>query len=73
MAAAARLGGRANPMSSSIGEATRWRVVLPREITHPALLRVLAEEQVSILAFEPIKADLEGAFWDLAAPARRAA
>jgi hypothetical protein len=41
-------------------------VVLPREVTHPALMRALAERGVPIFAFEPIKADLEGAFWNLA-------
>jgi hypothetical protein len=31
-------------------------------------MRALAERSTPIFAFEPIKADLEGAFWDLAAP-----
>ncbi|HEY3695379.1 ABC transporter ATP-binding protein [Phenylobacterium sp.] len=70
VAAAASVGGEARPMAGGIGEATRWRVVLPREVSHPALVRALAEYAVPIMAFEPIKADLEGAFWDLAAPAR---
>lgn len=73
VAAAVRLGGEALPMAGSIGEAVRWRVVLPPEITHPVLLRALAEGAVPILAFEPIKAGLEGAFWTLAAPAARRA
>ena len=74
MAAAADLGGEAHPVAGAIGSAARWRVLLPREITHPALLRALAAHAVPILAFEPIKPDLEGAFWDLAKPsARRAA
>jgi hypothetical protein len=30
-------------------------------------MRALAEQGVPILGFEPIKQDLEGAFWDLAA------
>jgi ABC-2 type transport system ATP-binding protein len=41
-------------------------VVLPSQITHPVLIRVLAERGVPILAFEPIKPGLEGAFWHLA-------
>jgi ABC-2 type transport system ATP-binding protein len=75
--AAIAVGGQARPLSSAIGEASRWRVILPREVTHPALMRALAERAVPIFAFEPIKADLEGAFWELAAPnlakSRRAA
>lgn len=64
--AAAAVGGRAHRVAGGIGEAGRWRVVLPREVTHPALLRALAERGVPIFAFQPIRADLEGAFWDLA-------
>ncbi len=67
-AAARSVGGTIQPMSGRIGEAARWRVVLPREVTHPALMRALAEYSVPIFAFEPIKPDLEAAFWDLAAP-----
>ncbi|HZZ36712.1 MAG TPA: ATP-binding cassette domain-containing protein [Caulobacteraceae bacterium] len=66
IAAAHAVGGVARPMSARMGEAVRWRVVLPREVTHPALMRALAERGVPIFAFEPIKADLEGAFWNLA-------
>ncbi|HEY0648453.1 ABC transporter ATP-binding protein [Phenylobacterium sp.] len=71
LAAAVRaVGGELRPMSGGIGEATRWRVVLPREVPHPALLRALAEHEASILAFEPIKPSLEAAFWEHAvAPA----
>lgn len=69
IAAAIDVGGEARPMSARMGDATRWRVVLPRDVTHPALLRALSERAVPIFAFEPIKTDLEGAFWDLAAPA----
>jgi len=65
--AARSVGGRADLMAASIGEAARWRVVLPRETPHPALIRALAEHAVPILSFEPTKADLEGAFWHLAA------
>lgn len=70
LAAAARsVGGEVRPLPASMGEARRWRVVLPREVTHPALMRALAERSVPIFAFEPIQADLEGAFWDLATAA----
>ncbi|HEX5380008.1 MAG TPA: ATP-binding cassette domain-containing protein [Phenylobacterium sp.] len=68
LAAAQAVGGEAHPMSSNMGEASRWRVVLPRQVTHPALMRALAERAVPIFAFEPIKPDLEAAFWTLAAP-----
>ena len=44
----------------------RLRVVLPRNVSHPALLQALAERTVSIFSFEPIKPDLEAAFWQLA-------
>jgi len=65
-AAGAMLGGHIVPVAGAMGEAARWCVVLPRHITHPVLIRVLAERGVPILAFEPIKAGLEGAFWHLA-------
>jgi len=52
---------------SQFGEALRWKVILPAGAPHVLLLRALAEHQVSIHGFEPIKADLEGAFWSLAA------
>lgn len=71
LAAAARaVGGELRPMSGGIGEATRWRVLLPREVPHPALLRALAEHATPVLAFEPIKPNLEAAFWEHASPAR---
>jgi hypothetical protein len=82
MAAAAAIGGQAHALAGAIGEAGRWRVVLPREVTHPALMRALAERDVAIVTFQPIKPDLEGAFWDMAStpkaptadrPSRRAA
>ena len=63
-AAAHAVGGELRPMSGGIGEATRWRIVLPREVPHPALLRALAEHATPILAFEPIKPSLEAAFWE---------
>jgi len=69
LGAARAVGGDAHPMATDIscheGEAVRWRVVLPAAVTHPALLRALAEHGAPILAFAPIKSDLEGAFWDL--------
>jgi hypothetical protein len=48
---------------------------LPRHVTHPALMRALAEYGVAFFTFQPIAASLEGAFWELAKPAskRRAA
>jgi ABC-2 type transport system ATP-binding protein len=65
-ASARKLGGDIVPVAVTMGEAGRWRVILPRHITHPALVRALAEFGVPILAFEPIKPGLEGAFWHLA-------
>jgi len=53
-------------MGAQIGEAVRWRVTLPRDVSHVALTRAMAEEEVALFGFEPIKADLEGAFWSLA-------
>ncbi len=71
LAAAESVGGEARPMAGAIGEATRWRIVLPRQVPHPALMRALAENATPIFSFEPIKQDLEGAFWDLAATTGR--
>ena len=68
-AAAMSVGGHAVPLASGMGEAGRWRVVLPRHVTHPALVRALAEHRVPILDFQPIQAGLESAFWQLARPA----
>ena len=77
LGAARAVGGEAHPMASNIsgreGEAVRWRVVLPAAVTHPALMRALAERGAPILAFTPIKSDLEGAFWDLTNPSAPAA
>jgi ABC-2 type transport system ATP-binding protein len=67
-AACERVGAIASPMAAALGEASRWRVVLPAHVPHPALLRALADTQTPLFAFEPIKQDLEGAFWALAAP-----
>ncbi len=63
---AKRLGGTAAPLSASMGEAVRWRVLLPAHVPHPALLRALSERSVPVMAFEPIQKNLEGAFWSLA-------
>lgn len=72
-AAAQSIGGHAIPLASGMGEAGRWRVVLPRNVTHPALVRALAEYRVPILDFQPIQASLESAFWQLAKPAEHRA
>ena len=66
--AARSIGADFVPLASGIGDAARWRVVLPPSVTHPALLRALAEHSVPIYGFEPIKPDLEGAFWQLTQP-----
>jgi ABC-2 type transport system ATP-binding protein len=63
---AAHLGGRAEPMGAQIGEAVRWRVTLPRACPPVALVRAMAEREIALFGFEPMKADLEGAFWSLA-------
>lgn len=65
---AARLGGTTSPISTSLGDATRWRILVPVTVPHPALLRALSEEAVPVMAFEPIQRNLEGAFWTLARP-----
>lgn len=65
-AAARALGGHIAPVAGGMGDAARWRVILPRQITHPVLIRALAEHGVPIFAFEAIKPGLEGAFWHLA-------
>jgi ABC-2 type transport system ATP-binding protein len=64
--AADALGGAARLMATSMDGAARWRVIVPPNVTHPVLMRALAEGAVPIIAFEPIKQDLEGAFWTLA-------
>lgn len=63
---AQHLGGKAEPMGAQIGEAVRWRVTLPKGVSHVALTRAMAEREVALFGFEPMKADLEGAFWSLA-------
>jgi ABC-2 type transport system ATP-binding protein len=65
-AAAEAIGGYVVPMTAGLGEAGRWRVVMPREVTHPALIRALATYEVPIFNIQPIEANLESAFWNLA-------
>jgi len=67
--AAESIGGYVIPLAAGMGEAGRWRVVLPRQVTHPVLVRALAEQGVPIFNFQPIQANLESAFWQLAKPA----
>ncbi len=74
--AAEELGGKIFPLAGALGEAGRWRVTLPINVTHPALIRALAKRGVPLFAFQPMKPDLEGAFWHVAekrSPERRAA
>jgi ABC-2 type transport system ATP-binding protein len=68
VAAARTLGGDVFPLAAGIGDAGRWRVVLPRHVTHPALVRALAEHGVPIFDFKPIQPSLDSAFWQLAKP-----
>jgi len=65
------LGGEAQAFPSKISDALRWRVLLPTNIGYPVLMRALADRELVVHGFEPIQADLEGAFWTLAG--RRAA
>ncbi len=67
IAVADQLGGAAQPFPGKMGQAMRWRVLLPSHVPYPALLRAMGERQLAIQGFEPIQADLEGAFWSLAA------
>jgi ABC-2 type transport system ATP-binding protein len=60
------LGGSAQPFPGKMGEAVRWRVLLPKQVPYPTLMRAMAERQLPVQGFEPIQADLEGAFWSLA-------
>jgi ABC-2 type transport system ATP-binding protein len=60
------LGGWVQPLGSGLEEAARLRVVLPEGVSHPVLVQALAARGVSIFSFEPIKRDLEAAFWKLA-------
>ena len=62
------LGGELSLLSESgFGDAARWRIILPSHVPHPTLLRALAEHSVALHAFEPIRQNLEGAFWSIAA------
>lgn len=67
-AAAASVGGTVSLLGGGIGEAARFRVVLPRAVTHPVLLRALSEQAVPIYGFQPIAASIEDAFWQIAQP-----
>jgi ABC-2 type transport system ATP-binding protein len=69
MAAVRSLNAEARPMPAGLGEATRWRVLLPPGVTHPALLRALAEFATPLMSFEPMKPGVESVFWNLADPA----
>jgi len=60
------LGGEAQAFPSKLSDAMRWRVLLPPTVPYPALMRALAERELAVHGFEPIQADLEGAFWTLA-------
>ena len=63
----AKLGGEAQAFPGKMGEFLRWRVLLPRTVPYPALMRAMADRQLAIHGFDPIQPDLEGAFWSLAA------
>lgn len=65
-AAAEMVGGHIQPLTKGEHGAGRWQVVLPRHVTHPALVRALADCSVPVFAFQPIERNLEGAFWQLA-------
>ncbi|MFN3515211.1 MAG: ABC transporter ATP-binding protein [Phenylobacterium sp.] len=62
---AAALGGEARPFPSRMGEALRWRVLLPAHVPYVSLMRAMAERGLAIQGFEPIEPGLEGAFWAL--------
>jgi len=66
LAVSAALGGEAQALAGRMGEALRWRVLLPAHVPYVALMRELASREVAVLGFEPIQANLEGAFWALA-------
>ncbi|MDP3495724.1 MAG: AAA family ATPase, partial [Hyphomonadaceae bacterium] len=60
-----RLEGSAQAFSGRIGQAMRWRVLLPERVPYVTLMRALAEQELAVHGFEPIAADLEGAFFTL--------
>jgi ABC-2 type transport system ATP-binding protein len=68
MAAVRSVSGQPIPLAGGMGEAGRWHVVLPRHVTHPALVRALAAHGVPILNFQPIQVSLESAFWQVVRP-----
>jgi ABC-2 type transport system ATP-binding protein len=63
----AALEGEAQAFPGKMGEALRWRVLLPQHVPYPALMRALADRQLGVHGFDPIQSDLEGGFWSLAA------
>ena len=67
------LGGEAHAFPGKMGEALRWRVLLPEHVPYPALMRAMAEAGLAVQGFDPIRADLEGAFWSLSTAGREAA
>lgn len=68
-----KLGGEAHAFPGKMGEALRWRVLLPETVPFPALMRAMAEAGLPVQGFDPIRADLEGAFWSISAARREAA
>ena len=68
-----KLGGEAHAFPGKMGEALRWRVVLPTTVPYPALMRAMAEAGLPVQGFEPMRADLESAFWSLSTARREAA
>jgi len=68
-----QLGGEAHAFPGKMGEALRWRVLLPETVPYPALMRAMAEAALPVQGFDPMRADLEGAFWSLSAAGREAA
>ncbi len=61
-----KLEGEAQAFPGKMGEALRWRVLLPQHVPYPALMLAMAERNMAVLGFDPIQADLEGGFWSLA-------
>ncbi len=63
----AEIGGQMRPLPSAAGEAARWRIVLPLDVTNSALSLALARHGVALNSLQPVKPDLETTFWNLAA------
>lgn len=61
----AGLGGEAHAFPTKLGEAQRWRVLLPPNVPYVLLMRALAEHQLTVHGAEPIEPSLEGALWAL--------